>query len=141
VRTDHASLKWLLSFKDLEGQLARWMEKLQQYDFEIIYRKGRFHANANGLSRRSCASAQCRYCARVEMKETHKQEGLIARMALENNQMDWRQEQLNDPNISIFLLGKEIDTRPMWQEVASKETVAKIYWSYWDSLQVQNGIL
>jgi len=141
VRTDHASLKWLLSFKDVEGQLARWMEKLQLYDFEIIYRKGRLHANADGLSRRPCASAQCRYCARVEMKETHKQEGLIARMALENNQMDWRQEQLNDPDISIFLLGKEVDTRPMWQAVASKGMAAKIYWSYWDSLQVQNGIL
>jgi len=38
VRTDHASLKWLLSFKDVEGQLARWMEKLQHYEFEVIYR-------------------------------------------------------------------------------------------------------
>jgi len=28
VRTDHALLKWLLSFEDVEGQLARWMEKL-----------------------------------------------------------------------------------------------------------------
>jgi len=75
------------------------------------------------------------------MKETHRQEGLITRMALENNQMDWRQEQLNDLDISIFLLGKEVDTRPMWQEVASKGTPAKIYWFYWDSLQVRNGIL
>jgi len=115
------------------------MEKLQQYDFEIIYWKGRLHANADGLSRRPCASA--RYCARVEIKETHEQEGFIARMALENNQMDWRQEQLNDSDISIFLLGKKVDTRPMWQEVASKGTAAKIYWSYWDSLWIQNEIL
>jgi len=73
------------------------------------------------------------------MKEA--QEGFIARMILENNQMDWRQEQLNDSDISIFLLGKEVDTRSTWQEVALKGTAAKIYWSYWDSLQVQNGIL
>lgn len=26
IRTDHFSLKWLMSFKDLEGQLARWLE-------------------------------------------------------------------------------------------------------------------
>jgi len=77
VRTDHASLKWLLSFKDVEGQLARWMEKLQQYDFEVTYRKGKLHANADGLSRRPCASAQCRYCARVEMKKAQKQEKLV----------------------------------------------------------------
>jgi len=28
IRTDHISLKWLLSFKGLEGQLVRWMERL-----------------------------------------------------------------------------------------------------------------
>jgi len=78
VRTDHASLKWLLSFKDVKGQLARWIEKLQQYDFEVTYRKGKLHANADGLSRRPCASVQCQYCARVEMKEAQKQEKIVA---------------------------------------------------------------
>jgi len=33
VRTDHISLRWLMSFKNLEGQLARWLERIQQYDF------------------------------------------------------------------------------------------------------------
>jgi len=142
VRTDHASLKWLLSFKDVEGQLARWMEKLQHYEFEIIYRKGKFHANADGLSRRPCANTQCRYCARVEMKEAQKQENLVARMDLtENNLIDWRQDQLQDPEISVFLLGKEIGERPAWQEITAKGTTAKVYWSYWNSLEIQNGVL
>lgn len=35
LRTDHASLKWLLNFRNPEGQVARWMEKLQEYDFEL----------------------------------------------------------------------------------------------------------
>lgn len=26
-----------MSFKDLEGQLARWLERLQQYEFEVIH--------------------------------------------------------------------------------------------------------
>ena len=30
IRTDHASLRWLLSFKNPEGQMARWLQKLQQ---------------------------------------------------------------------------------------------------------------
>lgn len=38
IRTDHVSLRWLMSFKNLEGQLARWLERLQQYEFEIYYR-------------------------------------------------------------------------------------------------------
>ena len=51
IHTDHVSLKWLISFKNLEDQLARWMERLQEYDFEIIYRKDLLHKNSNGLSR------------------------------------------------------------------------------------------
>jgi len=41
IQTDHM-LQRLMSFKDLESQLICWIEKLQQYDFEIIYRKGVF---------------------------------------------------------------------------------------------------
>jgi len=69
VRTDHASLKWFLSFKDVERKLAHWMEKLQQYNFEIIYWKARLYANADypGLSRRPRASAQCRYCTKIDL--------------------------------------------------------------------------
>eukprot|EP00731_Ephydatia_muelleri_P033767 Em0037g31a len=32
-----------------EGQLARWLEQLQEYDFEVIHRKGRNHNNADAL--------------------------------------------------------------------------------------------
>lgn len=46
IRTDHISIKWLMSFKDLEGQLARWLERLRQYEFEIVHCKGHLHPNA-----------------------------------------------------------------------------------------------
>lgn len=61
VRTDHSSLRWLTRMKEPEGQLARWLEKLAEYDFEIIHRPGRLHSNADSLSRRPCRqSCPCR---------------------------------------------------------------------------------
>ena len=57
LRTDHGSLMWLQNFKEPEGQLARWLEKLQEFDFEIVHRRGRKHTNADALSRLPCV--QC----------------------------------------------------------------------------------
>ena len=57
LRTDHASLRWLKSFKEPEGQLARWLEVLDTYDFELQHRPGVKHANADAMSRGPCC--QC----------------------------------------------------------------------------------
>ncbi|KAK3085317.1 hypothetical protein FSP39_001380 [Pinctada imbricata] len=51
VRTDHSSLQWLLNFKDLNGQLARWLEELSQYWMTIKHRSGDKHQDADALSR------------------------------------------------------------------------------------------
>ena len=51
VRTDHNALKWLQSFKEPEGQVARWLETLAQYDYKIEHRYGKRHQNADALSR------------------------------------------------------------------------------------------
>ena len=58
-RTDHNSLTWLMSFKNLEGQLARWMEEISQYDMKIIHRPGNQHLNADFLSRIPDGSEFC----------------------------------------------------------------------------------
>ena len=69
VRTDHSSLTWLLNFKNVEGQLARWLTFLNEYDLTIIHRAGLLHSNADALSRRPCIATNCKYCERVESKE------------------------------------------------------------------------
>ena len=51
LRTDHHSLVWLMSFKEPQGQVARWLGRLQ-YDSEIRRHPGRLHNNADALSRR-----------------------------------------------------------------------------------------
>ncbi|GFW27971.1 retrovirus-related Pol polyprotein from transposon 412 [Trichonephila clavipes] len=67
LRTDHASLTWLLNYKNPEGQIARWIQRLQEYDVEIWHRKGSAHGNTDALSRRSCPE-NCKYFSRTEKK-------------------------------------------------------------------------
>ena len=51
LQMDHEALKWLMSTKDLTGRLARWSLKLQEYAFEIRYRRGKANGNADALTR------------------------------------------------------------------------------------------
>ncbi len=66
LRTDHGSLTWMLNFHQPEGQVARWLEILQEYDFEVQQRPGQYHDNSDALSRRPCLADECRYCGREE---------------------------------------------------------------------------
>ena len=50
LRTDHAALKWLLQFKNPEGQVGRWIERLQGYDFTLDQWRGKVHNNADAPS-------------------------------------------------------------------------------------------
>ena len=38
LRTDHILLRWLHNFKGLEGQLARWVEQLANFQYKIVHR-------------------------------------------------------------------------------------------------------
>ena len=37
VRSDHESLKWLYSLKERKHRIARWIEVLSEFDFELEY--------------------------------------------------------------------------------------------------------
>ena len=68
LRTDHSSLRWLLSFKDAEGMMGRWLNHLSEFGLEnsqIQHRSGVKHINADCLSRkpvRKCDRLNCSDC-------------------------------------------------------------------------------
>ena len=51
IRTDHASLEGILKQKHLQGRMARWVEYLSIFDFDIVYRRGKTNFVADALSR------------------------------------------------------------------------------------------
>ena len=51
IPTDHSSLAWLMRFHRIQGQLARWIEELSQFDMQILHCQGRKLSNADALSR------------------------------------------------------------------------------------------
>lgn len=51
VITDHSALQWLHRNKDPHGRLARWAMRLQQFDYEIVHRRGNDNIVPDALSR------------------------------------------------------------------------------------------
>ena len=64
LHTDHGAQKWLQSFESPEGQMARWLEKLQDFDFVVVHQKGKKHLNADALSWLPCVQ-----CGQIGGKE------------------------------------------------------------------------
>ena len=52
IKTDHNSLKYFLEQKELNERQQKWVSKVQAYDFEIVYVKGKTNVVADALSRR-----------------------------------------------------------------------------------------
>ena len=52
VFNDHKSLKYFVDQKELNMRQRRWMEYLQDYDFELLYHPGKANVVADALSRK-----------------------------------------------------------------------------------------
>ncbi|KAK2894334.1 hypothetical protein Q8A73_016818, partial [Channa argus] len=142
LRTDHASLTWLLNFKQPEGQVARWLEILQEYDFDIQHRPGRQHGNADALSRRPCLLDECRYCRRHEEREL----GPSAAAVTTGEGEPFSREQLQqhtemDPVLAEVRSWLETQQRPEWPAISARRPEIKLLHSQWGSLELCDGIL
>ena len=53
VYSDHKSLKYIFTQRDLNMRQCRWMDFLEDYDFTLHYHHGKTNVVADALSRKS----------------------------------------------------------------------------------------
>ena len=51
-RFDHSAITYLRQTPEIMGQAARWLEFIEEYDFDIVHRAGAAHGNCDALSRK-----------------------------------------------------------------------------------------
>lgn len=149
VRTDHNSLRWLQSFKEPEGQVARWLEQLAPYDFSVVHRPGRLHANADALSR------ICHQCGLLtgnqdtvigsEMGREEEDIGTITGLnsllsiSLTENEIQKSQEE--DKVIGEVRRWLTAGSRPDFSQVRGEAPDLISLWTQWKRLKRVKGVL
>ena len=165
LRTDHASLRWLKNFKEPEGQLARWLEVLDTYNFTLEHRPGVKHGNADALSRGPCGQCEMEHeghkprrgrrprkeTPAVRMVQTRGQKqgqpqaphdpvtNWLPQTALSRAEI--LQSQQADPLLSEVTKWAAKGQRPEYRTIAQEGNDYKFYWGQFDSLKVVGGIL
>ena len=125
LRTDHSALQWIYSMKEPEGQLARWLEQLQEYDFEVVHRKGRNHLNADALSR-------------VRGPTENDSGGVFAVVPVKSNlQLLQQRDEDIAPIIQAISSGKTLSSK----DAEGKSREFNQFIQQWDQLVLENGIL
>ena len=154
VRSDHGSLRWLMNFKDPQGQLSRWLQVISEYDLTIVHRPGRSQRNADSLSRRPCPQ-----CGRKEEETTNttrtgdRSVGVetgnsespavrIVALGTAETREAWRKAQEADVTTGWILKAKSCNSpRPEWSTMSSTAPAMKQYWLLWDQIDVKEGVL
>ncbi|KAA3680587.1 uncharacterized protein DEA37_0007369 [Paragonimus westermani] len=123
VRTDHRVLQWLRNFRKPKDRVARWLEYLQDYDFDCIYRPGSRHANADALSH-------------------FPTETVNATLFTPLVGATWAHCQLGDPHISTICRRQLIgNPKPTGRELEGRSPEERCLWSQWATLRVNDGVL
>jgi len=126
VLTDHQPITYLKSMKDPKGRFARWLQELSGYDYDISYKPGKMHNDADALSR----YPHCPTPIAVEVNA----------IALRSNPADILKAQEEDPVIS--LVSKRLaDNRPPPFRGKWRSGELGAYRRIWHQLETRDGLV
>ena len=157
LRTDHASLKWVKNFKEPEGQVARWLEILDTYDFDMVHRPGVKHGNADALSRGPCSQCGGDHASEkirrgrvkntdVRRVGTRSQKNPPPKVTTWLSHLTVNLQDLQDAQGADAVLSKvqswiQRGERPPFDEISMEGRELKFYWGQFKSLTIKDGIL
>ena len=140
LRTDHAALQWLQRTPEPIGQQGRWLERLAEFEFQVVHRPGRKHANADALSRRPCR--QCGWEDPATVAAVTEEPEPPTPGADADPPHSLEKAQREDPDLGIVRSwleeGAEI---PELVELLQESEAIKIYWHQKDRLCLRDGVI
>ena len=94
IRTDHASLQWLMSFRQTDNMQQRWLQCMQNYTFDLHHRDGKKHLNADSMSRmvrqqHHCGRKECVDCNQAFRKGVAKPAKPARKPPSDPDEDDW----------------------------------------------------
>ena len=120
--TDHAPLQWL-SAQKMEGLLCRWALAMEEFNFDIVYRKGSLNGNADALSRLPATTPRT-----------------VAMTSATPNVTDIQQAQQND--LICQQLYQALLKSPVKPMICTREQpLLKRYVQLWHQLSVIDGVI
>lgn len=127
--------------------MDRWLEILQDYDFEVQHRAGRQHGNADALFRCPCEESDCQNCRKQEEREKATDEVIVRQVdggkgacdLLEPHEL--RRQQKEDPALKRLHEWLVAGRRPERQEMMVFGPEVKAYYSQWATITLCDGLL
>lgn len=138
LRIDNRALLWIQTMEAPSGMIQRWLDTLANYDFQVIHRAGRTHANADSLSR---VKHQKEPTDEVDISMGEKINHLVA--TIEENP-EWtpqlvRRLQEEDQDLQIVRPWIISKTKPDKATVTAASHIAKIYLGFFEDLYIDRN--
>ena len=145
LRTDHRALIWLHSFREADGVLARWIERLAAFDYTIIHRPGKQHTNADALSRLQPGQPeQTPECSETVATVQQSAAATNSNWCEPFSLLDLQQAQSQDADITIMIGWQQaLLDRPRRSDIALRGASLRLLrlWSQWNRLCLIDNVL
>ncbi len=124
-----------MSFKQPEGQVAQYLERLQEYDFTIEHRPGMSHANADALSSRPRGKhGCCPSCGDTK----HVSTAVLQPQKANFLGLQSKLPRPSDPIIARFEEGKP---KPSHNELSRLSPISRAIWAQRKLLELKDNVL